>query len=143
MLNNVDLLASQFVDHGAHAGAPLSHRRADRINTFGNRGHCHLGTGPGFAGDRFDDHLARGNFGHFQLKQFGHEFGINARQKDHRALGSLLHLQNKNLQALARAVKFALHLLLAIQYSQGLADIHKHRAAFNALHNARHYLAFL
>ncbi len=135
-LDDVDLLALQFVDDGLHAGAAHTDARADGIDRGILRDHGDLGARARIAGDRLDLDDAVVDFRHFLREQLGHELGPGARQEDLRPALLAAHVVDVGANAIAEAHVFARDHFIAADDAFGFAEVDDDVAVLGALHGA-------
>ena len=151
--DDVDLLAAQLGHHAIHALAARADAGAYRVDHRVGGVHRHLRAAARLAGDGLDLHNAALNLRHLQLEQALHQSRMDARYAHLRAVLCARarqtairdDLQHVNLEALARRVHVAGHLLARLEHALGLAqlDVDILRLGIDAVHNRGQNLVFL
>ena len=96
--DDVDLLATELVDHLTDASTSCAHTGSNRIDVGVVGPHSDLGAVSGLTGTRLDLDDAIGNLGDLKLKQALDEPGVGSAHNDLRALWRAAHLDDVGLQ---------------------------------------------
>ena len=133
VLDDVDLLAPQFIHDGVDALPSGANARADGIHVGIVRPHGDLGAVARFPGDGAHLHGAVVDLRHLQLEQPLHQTGVGAGDQHLRAAGGAAHLYQIHLDHLPLVQLLAGHLLVHGQHRLGGlragADAEHHVAA--------------
>src|SRR5690606_15134825 len=132
-LDDVDLLALQFVHHRLDAAAAHADAGADRIDGIVVGQHGNLGAAARIAGDGADLDDAVIDFRHFLGEQLGHELRMRARQENLWPARLAAHVVDIGAHAVALAEGLARQQLVAADDRLGAAEIDRHVAVFHAL----------
>ena len=135
-LDDVDLLALQFGDHGLDARSPHADASADGIDAAVVGDHGHLGAAAGITGHGADFDDAVVDLGHFLGEQLGHEAAVGAGQHDLRAFGLAADVIDVRADTIADVEHFARDGLVAADNALAAAQIDDDVAVFDALDDA-------
>ncbi len=135
-MDNIDLLALQFVHHRLHAAAAhpdAGKHGVDREIIADDGDFC---TTARVARHRFNLDDAVVNLGHFLHEQLGHKFRTNAAEEHLRASFLAAHIKNIGADAIAGAEILAWDQFVLADDRFGATEIDRHIAIFHTLDGA-------
>ena len=142
-INDVDLLAVQFVHDVAHALTQRSDARTLGIDALALGVDCNLGAVTGFAGHGDQLYGAISDLRDFQREEFANQSRVGARQGDLWAALSLAHANNETLNTLTVDVLFAGDLFGRREQPFKAAEVDHHIARVTPLlDHPRDHIAF-
>ena len=140
-LDNIDFLALQFVNHRLDPTAPHADTSADRIDTGIIGHHCDLGPAAGIPCNRLDLDNAVIDFRHFLGKQFRHELGMGAGEKNLRATQFVAHVINIGSDPVTLTQAFPRQCLVPTYDSLGPSQINQNVAIFDPFNDTIDHFA--
>ncbi len=135
-LDDVDLLATQFLHHLAYARPAGSHAGTDGVDIHVVGEDRDLGPVTGLAGDGADLDDAVDQLGHLELEERPDELGVAAAHDDLGTLALAAHLEDVGLDPVAALEALVGDALRGRHDRLGIAEIEHRIAMIAALHDA-------